>query len=191
MNTLEIFLLAIALSIDACAVSFSQGIIVKTNRIINGLKLSMAVSVGQFLMPIFGWYITMGVSKYVESIKAVDHWIAFSIFLLLGIKFIFDALKEDKTDTCNVSYISYSKLILFGVATSIDALVAGSTLFLLKNNIIFPALTIGIITLINTVFAFNAGKVFKNCKSDLLEIVAGLILILLGIKILCEHLEIL
>lgn len=187
MNTLEIFLLAIALSIDACVVAFSQGLIVKTNRILNSIKLSLSVSIGQAVMPVIGWYITMEVSRYIEGIKAVDHWIAFSIFALLGIKFIFDGLKKGEENICNISYISYSKLLLFGTATSIDALVAGSSLFLVKTKILIPAIIIGITTLISSMVAFNASKIFKNHKSNVLEILAGIILILLGAKILYQH----
>lgn len=185
MTFIEILLLAIALSIDASVVSFSQGLIFNKNKRKNSLILALSVGFFQGLMPVIGWIIAQGVYKYIE---AVDHWIAFVIFLILGLKFIYDAFNSDGEEKKQISCISLKCLLLLSIATSIDALAAGATIYFMSSPILLPAILIGTITFINSLIGFWSGYLFKKFPSKWLEIFAGLILIGLGFKILVEHL---
>ena len=189
MTYLDIFVLAIALSIDACVVSFSNGLIFTHNKRKNSLLLAFSVGFFQFLMPLIGGLLAQSVNKYVEPF---DHWIVFGIFVILGGKFIKDALdkngeeKEEKL-TC---YLCFHYILLVSIATSIDALAAGASLYFSGTKILIPAIIIGIITFINSLLGFWGGQLFKKFPTKNLEISGGVILIILGFKVLLESLKI-
>lgn len=182
MNTIDILILAIALSIDACVVSFSNGLVFTQNKRVNSLMLAAAVGFFQFLMPVVGFFAAQTVSKYVEP---YDHWIVFSIFVLLGAKFIKDAFKEEKEEKIDC-YMCFKYILLVAVATSIDALGAGVTIAFTKTQIWLPAIIIGVVTFINSLLGFWSGHLFKKFPTKYLEISGGLILIALAFKILFE-----
>lgn len=182
MNTLDILILAIALSIDACVVSFSNGLVFTQNKRVNSLMLACAVGFFQFLMPVIGFFGAQTVSKYVEP---YDHWIVFSIFVLLGAKFIKDAFKTEKEEKIDC-YMCFKYIFLVAVATSIDALGAGVSIAFTKTQIWFPAIIIGVVTFINSLLGFWSGHLFKKFPTKYLEISGGLILIGLAFKILFE-----
>lgn len=195
MNYDEIILLALALAIDALVVSFSFGLVLKKHRINNALGLGVATGSGQFLMPVIGFFATSSIYHYVER---WDHWIAFTVFLCLGVKIIFDALTEKnnrgKREIPNK--LSFKVLTLTGVATSIDALVAGASLYLTQSHDcletdgvgIFPASTIiGSVTFACATGGFLSTKYLHKLPTIILEITAGIVLIGLGVKILIEH----
>lgn len=182
MNTIDILILAIALSIDACVVSFSNGLVFTQNKRVNSLMLAAAVGFFQFLMPVVGFFAAQTVSKYVEP---YDHWIVFSIFVLLGAKFIKDAFKEEKEEKIDC-YMCFKYILLVAVATSIDALGAGVTIAFTKTQIWLPAIIIGVVTFINSLLGFWSGHLFKKFPTKYLEISGGLILIGLAFKILFE-----
>lgn len=184
MNTIDILILAIALSIDACVVSFSNGLIFTQNKRVNSLMLAVSVGFFQFLMPVIGYFAAQSVSKYVD---AYDHWIVFGIFILLGAKFIKDAFKEEKEEKIDC-YMCFKYIFLVSIATSIDALGAGVSIAFTKTQIWFPAIIIGIITFINSLLGFWGGYLFKKFPTKNLEISGGIILILLAFKILSENL---
>lgn len=182
MNTLDILILAVALSIDACVVSFSNGLVFTQNKRVNSLMLAFAVGFFQFLMPVIGFFAAQTVSKYVEP---YDHWIVFLIFVLLGAKFIKDAFKEEKEEKIEC-FMCFKYILLVAVATSIDALGAGVTIAFTKTQIWFPAIIIGVVTFINSLLGFWGGHLFKKFPTKYLEISGGLILIGLAFKILFE-----
>lgn len=184
MNNLDIFILAVALSIDACVVSFSNGLVFVQNKRVNSLILASSVGFFQFLMPIIGYFGAKSVSKYVEP---YDHWVVFGIFILLGAKFIKDAFKTEKQEKIDC-YFCFSYIFLVSVATSIDALGAGVSLAFSGTKILIPALVIGLVTFINSLFGFWSGHLFKKFPTKNLEISGGLILIGLAFKILFESL---
>lgn len=176
MTYLEIFLLALALSADACAVSFSYGITFNQNRLKNLLMLAISTGLFQGLMPCIGYYLTQFVKTTIAPYTGI---IVFTIFVFLGIKFIKESFdKKDKTPNC----IGLGCLILIGIATSIDAFSAGISLALCGNKILKPALIIALITFINSSFGFWFGGKCKKLPTQSMEIIAGLILIALGIK---------
>lgn len=182
MNTIDILILAIALSIDACVVSFSNGLIFTQNKRTNSLMLAASVGFFQFLMPVIGFFAAQMVNKYVEP---YDHWIVFGIFVLLGAKFIKDAFKEEKEEKIDC-YLCFKYIFLVSIATSIDALGAGVSIAFTKTQIWIPAIIIGVITFINSLLGFWSGYLFKKFPTKNLEITGGLILILLAFKILFE-----
>lgn len=183
MNTLDILILAIALSIDACVVSFSNGLVFTQNKRVNSLMLAFAVGFFQFLMPVIGFFGAQTVSKYVEP---YDHWIVFGIFVLLGAKFIKDAFKPEKEEKIDC-YMCFKYILLVAIATSIDALGAGVSIAFTKTQIWFPAIIIGVVTFINSLLGFWSGYLFKKFPTKYLEISGGLILIALAFKILFEN----
>lgn len=183
MSYFDIFVLAVALSIDACVVSFSNGLIFTQNKRMNSFMLALSVGFFQFLMPIIGYFTAQSVNKYVEP---YDHWIVFGIFVILGAKFIKDAFKEEKEEKLHC-YLCFKYIIMVSIATSIDALGAGVSIAFSGTKILFPAIVIGIITFINSLLGYWSGYLFKKFPTRNLEIAGGLILIGLAIKILIEN----
>ena len=180
MNLSQIIFLAFALSIDAAAVSFSQGLIICKNKRRNAFLLAFFTGFFQFLMPILGFIFASLIYDYVKNFCSL---IAFLIFLILGLKFVYDALmKQDKLNA-EVCCLSFKCLLMFALATSIDALAAGVNFRFLDTPLFFASLIIGITTFLISLFCFWAGHLFKKFPSKYLEILSGLILIALAIKI--------
>lgn len=177
MSYVEIIFLAFALSVDACVVSFTYGLCFGENRLKNSLLLASSTAFFQGLMPCFGYFLTSFVKDFISPYSGL---IIFTIFTFLGLKFMKEAFEEKKKPAC----ISPACLILIGIATSIDAFSAGISLSLAGNHILKPILLIAFVTFINSLAGFNAGKILKSIPSKGLEIIAGLVLILLGIKAL-------
>lgn len=176
MNLIEIIFLAAALGIDCLVVSFSQGLIFNKNRIKNSLTLALTMGIFQGAMPVIGYTGADVISSYVA---AFAHWLVFAIFMLLGLKFIFEAFQEKEETIC---CIGFKCLISMGVATSIDALVAGASLNLTGSGLLIPCLIIGFISFVMSLFGFWFGNCFKKFPSKILEITGGVILIILAVK---------
>ena len=176
MTGLEIFFLAIALSVDASVVSFTYGLQFNKNRLKNALLLATFTGLFQGVMPALSYYLTSFIKSYIAPYATL---IIFIIFIFLGVKFIIDAFKEEKTKPC---CIGLSCLLLIGIATSIDAFSAGISLLLYGNKIIKPVLLIIFVTFINSILSFWLGGKLKKLPTKGLEIFAGMVLILLAIK---------
>ena len=178
LSYISIILLAIALSIDACVVSFSYGITFTQKRLKNTLSLAICTGLFQGIMPTIGYYLTGFVKSFIEPYAAL---IVFLIFTYLGVKVIIEALDTQKEkQLC----IDFKCLILVGIATSIDAFSAGITLSLFGNHILKPALLIAFVTFANSILGFALGGKLKHLPTKGLEIFAGLLLIALGVKAL-------
>lgn len=198
MSIVDIIILAIALSIDACVVSFSNGLIFTQNKRTNSLMLAFSVGLFQFLMPVIGFFAAQTVSKYLEPYAP---WIVFGIFTAVGLKFIKDSFENKKEEKINC-YLCFKYILLVSIATSIDALGAGVSIAFTGVNdltferytlpisgmaqILFPAIVIGIVTFINSLIGFWSGYLFKKFPTKNLEITGGVILILLAFKVLFE-----
>lgn len=176
MSLVEIFLLAIALGIDCCVVSFSQGLIFKSQRVKNSLFLALTMGIFQGLMPCIGYTGADVIHKYVAPFSDL---IVFTIFLILGIKFIAEAFQPKEDEIC---CIGFKCLMGMGIATSIDALVAGGSLNFSRTPLVEPAMIIGAASFIMSLAGFWSGNLIKNFPSKYLEISGGIILILLAIK---------
>lgn len=178
MSLFDIIVLAIALSIDATVVSFSNGLIFKEQRLKKSLMLASTVGFFQFIMPVIGYYFAQTVTQYV---KPYSHWLIFGIFFILGVKFIHDAFNEEK----DRDFIFNKRYLLaVGIATSIDALFAGVSISFSGISILYPSIIIGLITFINSMLGFWITNFIRHLSSKFLEISGGIILILLALKVL-------
>lgn len=182
MNLFSIILIAIGLSMDTLAVSVSNGITISKLQTIKVIKIAFVMSFFQGIMPLAGWYAGIELKPIIE---AFDHWLAFILLFVIGIKMIFDAFFKDgpnkQTALSRVSIISQS------IATSIDALVIGISFALVGVSIIVPVIIIGAITFFVSAAGLIFGKYFQNHTSKNFEFAGGIILILIGFKILVEH----
>ena len=176
MNLIDLILLAIALGIDCLVVSFSQGLIFNTNRLKSSLQLALVMGVFQGGMPLIGY---VGTDYMYKFVLPYSKWILFGIFLVLGLKFILESFQTKKEE---IQCIGLKCLIGLGVATSIDALVSGSTLRLTETNLLVSGLIIGVVSFLMSMAGFWSGNYVKNIPSKYLEIVGGIILILLAVK---------
>lgn len=182
----ELFVLAAGLSMDAFAVAVCKGLSIRQ------LKLRHAVVVGawfgafQALMPAVGWLLG---SAFADRIAAVDHWIAFILLALIGGNMIRESRSRDE-ENCDPS-LSILNMFLLAVATSIDALAVGITFAFLRVDIV-PAVTlIGACTFLISAVGVKIGNVFGVRYKARAELFGGAVLILIGLKILLEHLELL
>ena len=184
MCCFQLIIIAIGLAMDAFAVSVSSGVVIKKMRVRHAMKIAAFFGGFQALMPFIGWEIANLASDYVKSF---DHWIAFALLSAIGGKMIYEAKwckeEEEKADPLNLHI-----LILLSIATSIDALAVGITFSCLGISIVTPIILIGLITFAMSFAGTYIGDYFGHHFEDKLEILGGLILIAIGIKILIEHL---
>lgn len=196
MPLADLLFLAFALSVDAFVVAFSYGLLMKQNRLSNGLKLSLSTGAGQFLMPVLGFLLTGTVHQY---IAAWDHWLGFAVFTFLGVNVIREGWshRHEEDEIPSITVLTLSTLLAVGVATSIDALVAGVSIYLSSaqcgttpdmHAVLMPAALIGLTTFLCTAAGFFLTKRLHRFPTFHLEAGAGLILIGLGVKMLCDHL---
>ena len=187
MTGLEIWLLAVGLAMDCFAVSIASGILL--GRVRWRAMLTMALFFGFFqaLMPLVGW---AAASLFSYLIEEVDHWVAFGILCFLGVRMIREGLKPAE---CRESFDPTRLFVVFtfAIATSIDALAVGITFAFLKVNIAAAVSFIGITTFIISAAGVKIGNIFGTKYKSKAELAGGIILILLGLKILLEHLGIL
>lgn len=181
MNFITTLFIAFGLSMDAFAVSVSNGIAVKKFKPKFAIKVSTLFGFFQAAMPFLGWLLCYSTREYIESF---DHWIAFALLGLIGAKMIKESFEEKESS----EEPSISKLIVLAIATSIDALAIGITLTVLKIDIFYPCFIIGIITFLLSFTGVYLGTKFGKLFSNKVEIIGGIILIGIGTKILIEHL---
>lgn len=183
MDLLSLFLIAVGLSMDAFAVSVCKGLATPKYK----LKYSMICGAWfggfQALMPTMGYLLGVNFKKY---ITAIDHWIAFVLLALIGFNMIREALKNDD-EGADPSFTAKSMLLL-AIATSIDALAIGITFAFLDVNIVAAVLFIGVCTFVISAAGVKIGSVFGTRFKSKAEIAGGAILIILGLRILIEHL---
>ena len=185
MGAFEIIVISIGLAMDAFAVSICKGLSMSRIKLKNVLTIGAYFGIFQAVMPIIGYYLGRTFSVFVE---AIDHWIVFILLLIIGTNMIVDALKNDETEDYKTDM---KTMIVLALATSIDALAVGITFAFFETNIIFSAVIIGIITSALSVIGVNIGNKFGDKFDEKAKILGGIILILIGIKILLEHLGIL
>ena len=177
------FLIAVALAMDAFAVSVSSGIIIPNLRLRNALKIALFFSIFQAVMPVIGWLAGTGLKDFIQ---AVDHYIAFGLLAVIGIKMIYEAFKKREAEQ-SINPLNFGVLLILSVATSIDALAVGLSFALLSIKILTPVIIIGIttffISLAGVSFGDKLGHFFKNR----VQVIGGIILIGIGIRIFVEH----
>ena len=194
MGIAELFFIAVGLSMDAFAVAVGKGLGMKQLDLRHALVIALFFGGFQALMPVAGWLLGSAFAQYVE---AVDHWIAFVLLALIGANMIREAFHEDAgeagacggdADAIGRPRIDFRELLLMAVATSIDALAVGVTFSFLHVNIVFAALFIGVITFALSLGGVVAGQRVGARWRKPSSIAGGIILIVIGVKILIESL---
>lgn len=184
MDIITILFVALGLAMDAFAVSVTSGFTIKYLRIQHALWLAAFFGLFQAIMPVVGWLAGIGLR---DIISGIDHWIAFGLLSMIGFKMIFESTRmnpDKKLDPLNIYVI-----LILSIATSIDALAVGLTLSILDISIINPAIIIGVITFMLSFIGVYIGDRFGHFFESKIEVIGGLILIGIGIKILIEHLS--
>lgn len=183
MSMLELFVLAVGLSMDAFAVSICKGLSMRQMNFKNALIIGAYFGGFQALMPFVGYMLGINFQK---TITAYDHWIAFLLLGIIGINMIREACSPEE-DSCDAS-VAFRDMLILAVATSIDALAVGVTFAFLQVQII-PAISfIGCTTFLLSIVGVKVGTVFGCRYKSKAEFAGGLILVLIGVKILIEHL---
>ena len=184
MSLWELFMIAVALSMDAFAVAVCKGLSIRRAGLKYSLTVGLYFGVFQGLMPLLGYL--LGVN-FQNTITSVDHWIAFILLGGIGINMIREALNKDEEENLDSSLTPRSMLPL-AVATSIDALAVGVTFAFLKVSIVPAVSFIGIVTFVLSAIGVKIGNVFGARYKSKAELFGGVVLILIGVKILLEHL---
>lgn len=183
MNLVSLFLIAVGLSMDAFAVSICKGLAMQKITIKKALIVGLWFGGFQGLMPAIGYLLGTQFEKYITNI---DHWIAFVLLFIIGGNMIKEALSKEEEDA-NDS-LAFKEMLLLALATSIDALAVGVTFAFLKVQIIPAVSFIGVITFTLSAIGVKIGNIFGSRYKSKAEFAGGIILILMGCKILLEHL---
>lgn len=188
MGFIEFFLTGIGLSMDAFAVAICKGLGMRKVNYRQMLLIALFFGGFQALMPLLGWLLGRQFEQYITS---VDHWIAFALLVLIGTNMLREARKGDDTTDAETVYdapLPLGQLLLMAIATSIDALAVGISFAFLGVNIWLAIAIIGTTTFLISAAGVFIGNRFGNRYEKRATIAGGIILILLGVKILLEHL---
>lgn len=187
MGIVELLLIAVGLSMDAFAVSICKGLGMKKVNLKVAFALALFFGGFQALMPLIGW--ALG-SQFLWLISPIDHWIAFVLLAVIGGKMLWEALhdEEGEDDGKPADKIDLGEFFILAVATSIDALAVGISFAALAVDIVPSILIIGVVTFCFTIAGVFVGNFFGSRYEKPASIVGGVVLILIGLKILLEHL---
>lgn len=186
MGILEITLVAIGLAMDAFAVSICKGLSMKKMSWKKALIIGGYFGIFQGLMPVIGYFFG---TSFENLVTKIDHWIAFVLLGMIGINMLKEAFSDEKENRNDD--VKFKTMLILALATSIDALAVGISFAFLKTNILIASLQIAVITFIISIIGVKIGNKFGDKYEKKAEILGGLILILMGTKILLEHLGIL
>jgi putative Mn2+ efflux pump MntP len=184
MNFLDIFLIAISMAMDAFAVCLGAGTQEQTSGPRPTFRLAFHFGLFQFLMPVLGWLAGATIVRYIASF---DHWIAFGLLVFVGGRMIYSGFNPEKHAQANDPSRGWT-LVLLSFAVSIDALAVGLSLGIISETIWVPAVVIGIVTGLVSWLGLRLGKKLGEKFGNWMEIAGGIILILIGIRILLAHL---
>ena len=185
----ELILLAVGVSMDAFAVSICKGLAMKKATLKAGLTCGLWFGGFQALMPLIGFFLG---TLFAEAIEAVDHWVAFILLGIIGINMLKEAFEKNECECCADANADLSPKTMFvmAIATSIDALAVGISLAMEGANIYVAIALIGVVTFSMCALGVKIGNVFGGRFEKKAQIAGGVILILLGLRILLEHLGI-
>ena len=182
MGFIELFLIAVGLSMDAFAVSVCKGLSVKRLQVKHAALVGIYFGGFQFLMPVLGWLLGY---RFEYMITSIDHWIAFVLLGAIGVNMIRESREEE--EAMDASF-GVAAMLPLAVATSIDALATGVTFAFLHVQIVPAVLFIGLTTFALSALGLKIGNVFGAKYKSRAELFGGVVLILMGVKILLEHL---
>lgn len=184
---IEFLLLGVGLAMDAFAVSICKGLAMRKVNKKQAFVIALFFGGFQAIMPTVGWFLCKGFQNYIE---AFDHWIAFALLAFIGAKMIVETLSEKEEDVVVEKMdppLDMKEMLMLAIATSIDALAVGISLAALDRPIVESATIIGVVTFIISIVGVYIGNFFGNRYKKRAELAGGIILVLIGVKILCEH----
>lgn len=191
IDFVSIVLIAFGLSMDSFAISVSSGLILPEIRFKKAIIIAFSLAFFQGIMPLLGWLAGFGFQEYV---KPVDHWVAFILLAFLGLKMIRESTKKEE-DRTSTNPLEAKVLVTMSLATSIDALIVGMSLAFVQSSdvsiwrkILIPVLIIGTITFIVSMLGILFGKKVGNRFGKRMEMLGGVVLLFIGLRILIEHL---
>lgn len=186
MNILGILLIGVGLAMDAFAVSMCKGMVLRRPTLRSIIVIGLWFGFFQALMPVIGFL--LGDAMY-GFISDYDHWVAFSLLFLIGANMIREGVSNE--GEAIDSSLGFMTMIVLAIATSIDALAVGISFAMTEDEMVLPAMLIGVVTFLISAVGVKAGSVFGDRFGSKSEILGGTILILIGFEILLEHLGIL
>jgi putative Mn2+ efflux pump MntP len=181
-----ILLIAVSLAMDAFAVSIAHGIATQNRKVATGLAMAGSFGAFQAFMPVLGWLAGL---SFIELISGFDHWLAFGLLAFIGGRMIYSARANPKEE--KETKLTASVLLILSIATSIDALAVGLSFSLLRVSIATPVIVIGVVTFLLSFAGFSFSNKLGQFFESKVRVIGGIILIIIGIKILLEHLLIL
>lgn len=184
MELLTLLIIALSLALDAFSVSMACGLSEKTLSIGKSLVLASSFGVFQFITPLIGWNIGLIAA---ELVAEVDHWIAFGILLFIGLKMLREAANPTRQFD-GIKLTSYG-LLMLSIATSVDAFAVGLSFAFIGVGITLPAVVIGLVAFVLSLSGAILGRFFRHLLNFKMEVFGSLILIIIGIKILIDHLQ--
>ncbi len=185
METFTIYVIAVGLAMDAFAVSVASGIRLGCDlRAHHTLRLAFFFGFFQFMMTVLGWFAGASIESFIQSF---DHWIAFGLLTLIGGHMFIEALRTDDTGACSGDPTRGYRLVGLSIATSIDAFAVGISLGVLHSDVWFPSIVIGLVAAGFTVAGIRLGCRIGISMSHRIEILGGIVLVGIGVKILLEH----
>lgn len=189
MGIFELLLIGVGLSMDAFAVAVCKGLNMKKVNKIHCVVIALFFGGFQALMPLIGWALGRQFETYITS---VDHWIAFVLLVLIGGNMVKESIQKEEEAACPCdNRLDIKELFCLAIATSIDALAVGITFAFLQVKILPAVAIIGVTTFILSAIGVFVGNIFGSRYKNKAELAGGIILILIGLKILLEHIGIL
>ena len=189
MNLTELLLISVGLAMDAFSVSVCKGLSMKKINLRGGVVTALFFGVFQAVMPMIGYFLG---SRFESVISSFSHWVSFGLLAILGGKMIIEAIKDDKDeDNGNEYRFDVKEVLMLAIATSIDALAVGIVFAAEKTNLFFSVSMIGIITFALSFAGIFIGHLFGSKYEKKAEFVGGVILVLIGVKLLLEGLGVL
>jgi len=184
MEFVTLLIIAIGLSFDTFAVSVTTGLIISHIKFWQAVRVAIILAVFQAIMPVIGWFFGKQIARFIID---YNHWVAFGLLSVLGMKMMYESFKKDK-DSQPFNPLKTTVVIGMAIATSIDALVVGVSFAFIEMNIYWSAFVIGFVTFLVAMLGMFFGKKVGGRLGKRMEIVGGVILIAIGVKILLEHL---
>ena len=188
MTTVEILLLAVALAMDAVAVSLARGMALRRPTWGQTFLLAGAFGLFQALMPVLGWLLS---SVFADALRSLAPWIAFGLLAVIGGKMIWESFHDDDEDDDGAVGVPLLQVLTLAVATSIDAFAVGVTFAVLDVDVAPAVAVIGVVTLALSLVAVRVGARVGERLGSRAELVGGIVLVLIGLRILLDHLGVL
>ena len=185
MSTITLVLIALGVSADAFAVAIGKGLQLRRFRVGDAMAVALTFGVFQAVMPLLGWWLGSRLRDYITQL---DHWIAFGLLAVIGGKMIYEAVTGGDDEAATEGGTPWRELLVLGLATSIDALAVGISFAFLEVSIVPAVVLIGVVTFAVSLAGFAIGARAGSRFRGPAEIIGGAILILIGLRILLDHL---